>query len=352
MSDCSTNPDADWCINIEYTRTTSGALGGGGVLPRLLSFVMRAMAIAQLTDLHISIPKSGAPPGEVPEECFPPSVSSRVRRMDPRRVSFATGVTVLGDEPDIQIHPPVCQDVVEAEEMDSVEEVLDEPAPVIQPPPGFQRFSWPREEWGTNGGVSLFDFSRELHGWLSGQYDTQSVDSPSLPISPVLRDNLDTSVAANVGSSREDSNAISDDVVAAPTVMRTLLFETDSGPKAMMVLSSPDAPGPFSESPADMVADIPDYLTGPVSQRSPGVVPRWRLAREGPFLAERSPSSIRCLGAGCAFCNTTYRPSDHAPPSDDFGIPLHHPRLLEWLKLPESASLLEMGPGRWLYLLF
>ena len=85
----------------------------GGVLPRLLSFVTRAMAVAQLTNLHISIPKSGAPPGEVPVECFPPSVSSR-GLTDPRRVSFASEVTVLGDDPilersrDILIHAPVC----------------------------------------------------------------------------------------------------------------------------------------------------------------------------------------------------------------------------------------------------
>ena len=35
------------------------------------------MAIAQLTHLHISIPASGAPPGEVPEDCFPHSPLSR-----------------------------------------------------------------------------------------------------------------------------------------------------------------------------------------------------------------------------------------------------------------------------------
>ena len=48
-----------------------GAHGGGGVLPRLLSFVGRAMAIGQLTQLRISIPASGAPPGQAPAECFP-----------------------------------------------------------------------------------------------------------------------------------------------------------------------------------------------------------------------------------------------------------------------------------------
>ena len=44
----------------------------GGVLPRLLSFVGRA----RLTQLHISIPASGAPPGQVPEECFPDGTST------------------------------------------------------------------------------------------------------------------------------------------------------------------------------------------------------------------------------------------------------------------------------------
>ena len=35
-------------------------------------------------------------------------------------------------------------------------------------------------------------------------------------------------------------------------------------------------------------------------------MPRWRLAREGPFLVERSLESIRSWGAGCAFRHTTY----------------------------------------------
>ena len=43
--------------------------GGGGSTSS--SVVPWAMAIAQLTHLHISIPASGAPPGQVPEQCFP-----------------------------------------------------------------------------------------------------------------------------------------------------------------------------------------------------------------------------------------------------------------------------------------
>ena len=83
-------------------------------------------------------------------------------------------------------------------------------------------------------------------------------------------------------------------------------------------------------------------------RRSPGRVPRWRLAQESPFLAERSSTELRSFGAGCTFQNTKYRASDYASPSGEFGVPLNHPRFLEWIDVLELASLLEMGPGRWL----
>ena len=40
---------------------------------KLLDLVARAMAIAQLTQLHITIPASGSGAKAVPEECFPPN---------------------------------------------------------------------------------------------------------------------------------------------------------------------------------------------------------------------------------------------------------------------------------------
>ena len=117
-----------------------------GVLPWLLSFVGWAMAITQLTHLHISIPTSGAPPGQVPEECFPRDTPS-CGLTDPRHVLFASGVTILGGElpleqsPDILIHDPVCLDVAEEDEMDILGADPDVPIPVRRPPPGFQQFS-------------------------------------------------------------------------------------------------------------------------------------------------------------------------------------------------------------------
>ena len=67
-----------------------------GIVPRLLSCVHRAMAIAQLTHLWISVPASGAPPGQVPADCYLGG-APHMKRPNPRHVSFAEEVTMLGD---------------------------------------------------------------------------------------------------------------------------------------------------------------------------------------------------------------------------------------------------------------
>ena len=89
----------------------------------------------------------------------------------------------------------------------------------------------------------------------------------------------------------------------------------------------------------------PQYTRPNVDREIP--VSRWRLAREGPFLADRSSESIRSLGAGCAFRNTTYRASDYATPVGDYGLPLHHPRFVEWIGVPQSARLIKISGGQW-----
>ena len=73
------------------------------------------------------------------------------------------------------------------------------------------------------------------------------------------------------------------------------------------------------------------------------MVPRWRLAREGPFMEERSAESIRSLGPGCAFRNTTCRVSDYAEPAGEYGLLLNHPWFIEWIGVPQSAGLLELS---------
>ena len=93
---------------------------------------------------------------------------------------------------------------------------------------------------------------------------------------------------------------------------------------------------------------VPQLPTETDGNQDPKKIPRWRLAREGPFLNEHSSASLRVLGAGCAFRHTTYRTEDHAPPPGGLGVQLNHPRFLEWVGAPASAWLLEMSPGQWL----
>ena len=69
---------------------------------------------------------------------------------------------------------------------------------------------------------------------------------------------------------------------------------------------------------------IPELVWMPAFPQTTGrtidrerMVPRWRLAREGPFLEERSAESIRSLGPGCAFRNTPYRASHYAEPAGE-----------------------------------
>ena len=141
------------------------------------------------------------PPGQVPEQCFPCDIPSG-GLTNTHHVSFASGATIMGDEPPLEQSPDIC--IHEVDEMDIVSVETDVPNSVLRPPPGFRPFSWPWEKRGTDGDPSLFNFSKELPGWFPWGYGGQSVDPPSLPISPIIQDSLDDSVVVNVGSSREE----------------------------------------------------------------------------------------------------------------------------------------------------
>ena len=142
---------------------------------------------------------------------------------NPRRVSLASDVTVLGGTPplvklpDILLHDPVYPDIDDDNDMVTGCATSDAPIPVIRPPPGFRQFSWPREEWSLGGDPSLFDFAKEPPGWFPWGYGGQPVDLPLLPVLPILQCSLDDSVIANVGSSREESNTQSEAVVTTQT---------------------------------------------------------------------------------------------------------------------------------------
>ena len=69
------------------------------------------------------------------------------------------------------------------------------------------------------------------------------------------------------------------------------------------------------------------------------------LGREGPFVAANPHPRIGNDMGGCAYRFTTYRESDFADNDGQFGLPLHHPRFLEWVGAPEFARLLGRDPS-------
>ena len=193
---------------------------------------------------------------------------------------------------------------------------------------------------------SFSTFTKELPGWFPGIAGGLPVDMPSPPLSSIVPDSSDDSVTAFMGWSREESITPSEVIVTGPSVGDVLPVPTDAEIQANSPL--PTAEGLLADLLWAPVAPRPQGLSGYGDQRSSAQVPRWQLAREGPFLAERSTAALSSFGAGCAFRNTSYRAADYTSPSGEFGIPLNHPRFMEWIDVPELASLLEMGPGRWL----
>ena len=88
--------------------------------------------------------------------------------------------------------------------------------------------------------------------------------------------------------------------VGSPDVELLVSPLVDVGTDTVTDIHRPVSPLPTVEN-----LFVQDRLWAPVDLPSLDVgdrretpVPRWRLAREGPFLAERSPESIRSLGAG------------------------------------------------------
>ena len=316
-----------------------------GVVSRLLSCVGRAMAIAKFTHLRILILSSGAPPGQVPVECFPGG-APHVRPPSRRNVSFTDEVTLLGDaetqvcspEADLPplILPVVVTDISVAPETVSLPLILpvvveeSSIAPVaglielvpsarsfsLPPSPGFSPFAFPLND----GGLDADELCARLG---------MNCSSSLSPIGRVCSDIPELVVSPGVGVLVSLIVDGSSDVAPAVGYTGSSLLSVDSTCGQTM-LWAPAAP-------QDMMQNVDREIP----------VPRWRLAQEGSFLAERSPESIRSLGAGCTFRQTTYYASDYASPVGDYGLPLHHPRFIEWIGVPQSAGLMEITGAQW-----
>ena len=201
------------------------------------------------------------------------------------------------------------------------------------PPPGFRPFRWPQADWDDIGDATLDPGLEFVASWSARIMEERSSPPPLVPLSPITAEDSQDSIMVQIGSPASELNR--------------------RRPRRPMKMSTKcEKPAPsedflFRDILCDPAMITNRSLSESTGNRDRGRVPRWRLAREGPFTNERSQASLRVLGKGCAFRHTTYSVEDHAPPEGGLGLPLNHPRFLEWIGAPESAWLLEMSPGQW-----
>ena len=218
------------------------------------------------------------------------------------------------------------------------------------PPPGFRPFRWPRADWDDIGDAMLDPGLEFVASWSARIMEERSSPPPLIPLSPITAEDSQDSIMVQIGSPISELYT-----PAGPDRIRSVNRRWPRRPMNMATKCEKPAPAEdflFRDILCDPAMITNRSLSESTGNKDRGRVPRWRLAREGPFPNERSQASLRVLGKGCAFRHTTYNVEDHAPPEGGLGVPLNHPRFLEWIGAPESAWLLEMSPGQWCDTLF
>ena len=305
-----------------------------GRISKLISLANRAMVIAQLTQLRLAIPASGHAPGEVPLDCFP-KLTNVPNTPDMKRVSFATMDEAVevpsGTAPTEQIGT-----------LSTIDNGPDAHAKSPGTPPGFRPFEWPQAEWDSNGDLQRDPGLPFVASWSARLAEEAMLSPPPLePMSPIP--NMDSQDSMLVQTSTPEVDAVTPVVLNQIRSVRRQRTREASNPRTKSGSSASTAGFLFK----DILCAEALIRQQVGSVKSTKRVPRWCLAREGPFPNERSQASLRVLGKGCLFRHTSYEWNDHAPPKGGLGVPLNHPRFLEWVGTPDTAWLLEMSPGHW-----
>ena len=193
--------------------------------------------------------------------------------MDPCQVSFASAVTVLGvaqspdrvpvDLPDIPIYDPVCPDIPEEDDMDVSIKVSDVPVPVFLPPPPPHQGLSVSPDRRVMRGRSVIRFCLTFWRTYQGGSLGDVLDNLGIRCRCRFRQFIVLPRMTRLLP-----------IWALPEMSRIRPSGTDNLPDALVESSRP-----LPESPVEVVSDLPDCLTSSAVRRSPGPVPRWRLAR-------------------------------------------------------------------------
>ena len=176
---------------------------------KLISFVNRAMVIAQLTHLRIAIPSSGNPPGEVPSDCFPRMDEPGMTKT-PKRVTFApvfhtsTGKIdpLTTDQDETPTDSPIITKQKETEEP-RAQEIREESN---VPPPGFRPFRWPQADWDDIGDATLDPGLEFVASWSARIMEERSSPPPLVPLSPITAEDSQDSIMVQIGSPASELN--------------------------------------------------------------------------------------------------------------------------------------------------
>ena len=289
------------------------------------------MAIARLTHLHLTIASSGSILDPVLMECYPVVPAEAPDYL----TEPAAGDPAPRDQALIQFNQPDYMLFPRQEPMEDSDGVSMLGFPSLPAPPGFRQTIRPGDLPEPAGTSPLFDSSMTLPGWypLVPPDDARDVLYRSIQLTVCPRESWGSACLPLPRWSPTSLMGMRD-------CCRRFWDLRHSGRRSILHTSS------------NLSYDRAiDSSAGPTQIGSPRPVPHWRLARAGPLLSEISSLNVTGFGHGCTFRSTTYRPSDYAQPSGKYRLPLHHPRflVLEWIGAPESACLLDKGPGAWLH---
>ena len=241
-----------------------------GRISKLISLANRAMVIAQLTQLRMAIPASGHAPGEVPLDCFP-KLTNVPNTPDRKRVSFATMDEAVevpsGTAPTEQIGT-----------LSTIDNGPDAHAKSPGTPPGFRPFEWPQAEWDSNGDLQRDPGLPFVASWSARLAEEAMLSPPPLePMSPIP--NMDSQDSMLVQTSTPEVDAVTPVVLNQIRSVRRQRTREASSPRTKSGSSASTAGFLFK----DILCAEALIRQQVGSVKSTKRVPRWRLAREGPF---------------------------------------------------------------------
>ena len=270
------------------------------------------MVIAQLTHLRIAIPSSGNPPGEVPSDCFPTTTETSVTKR-PRRVTFSPVIQStageinlpIADQDDTPADRPMTT-IIEEKERPKAQDTNEES---IVPPPGFRPFQWPQADWDDIGDATLDPGLDFVASWSARIMEERSSPPPLIPLSPITAEDSLDSIVVQVSSPASELYT-----PAGLSRVRSVSRRRSRRPMSRATKCEKPAPAEdflFRDILCAPAMGANRSLTETAGNRDRVGVRRWRLAREGPFMNERSQACLPtydlqcrrpCSSGGRAWC--------------------------------------------------